>query len=54
MRHRPPPTRLPEEIVQWARDYADRLTKPTLDRLAQIGQHSASPNGSANGNGSGR
>jgi hypothetical protein len=43
---------VPEEITQWARDYADRLTKPTLDRLAQMGQHAASPNGSANGNGS--
>jgi hypothetical protein len=42
----------PEEIVQWARDYADRLTMPTLDRLAEIGKHSASPNGSASANGS--
>jgi len=42
----------PEEIVQWARDYADRLTKPTLDRLAKLGKHLAGPNGSASANGS--
>jgi hypothetical protein len=43
----------PEEIVQWAQDYLDRLNKPTMDRLAAIGKHSASPNGSASANGSG-
>ena len=43
----------PEEIIQWAQDYVSRLTQPTLDRLADMGQHPASPNGSASPNGAG-
>ena len=43
----------PEEILQWARDYLERLKKPTMDRLTQIGKHLASANGPASANGSG-
>jgi hypothetical protein len=43
----------PDEIIQWARDYVARLTKPTMDRLAAIGQHPAGQNGSASANGAG-
>jgi hypothetical protein len=43
----------PEEIIQWAQDYVARLTQPTMDRLAGIGQQPGGRSGPASPNGAG-